>query len=322
MKGLMNRALSLLLLGAALVCVSGCAQPAVPILSFDGPAAGPRIAVIVANDNPLYLQPVDGFLKGAGARAQVYSLQGKPDPRSVRQAITEFSPDLIFALGARASQFGRTRFASVPMVFAVVVNHQRIESLEHSQVMGIDFQVPPALEFVRYRMVMPKLQTVVAFYSPEVPKSSLEKTIQALKLVGITLRAVAVRSPLDLESKYQSATKDVDAVWYMSDPLLVNRSTFDFLKSRTATDKIALLAPFSEQLTEAGALMSVSVDFKSLGPQAAHIAKRVLFQNTSTATIGVEAPIGGKFTVNLATAKSLGLEIPKTALPIVNRFVK
>jgi ABC-type uncharacterized transport system substrate-binding protein len=72
---------------------------------------------------------------------------------------------------------------------------------------------------------------------------------------------------------------------------------------------------------EAGGLISYGTDFPHLYRRAAHYVDRIL-KGTKPANLPVEQPTRFELTVNLKTAKQIGVTIPQRVLLKADRVIK
>jgi putative ABC transport system substrate-binding protein len=86
---------------------------------------------------------------------------------------------------------------------------------------------------------------------------------------------------------------------------------FSFLLVFTLEHKIALFG-FSDSFTQAGALVSVAPDYQEIGRRAARMAAEGALKPGAPLPAAMTSP--GALTVNLKTAKQLGLDIPQSVL--------
>jgi putative ABC transport system substrate-binding protein len=89
---------------------------------------------------------------------------------------------------------------------------------------------------------------------------------------------------------------------------------FNYLLVTTLERKIALFG-FLDSFTQAGALASISPDYAEIGRRAGRLAQDI-FSKPEAARLPVPAPQAGPgaLTVNLKTARQLGLDVPQSAL--------
>ncbi len=308
-------------LALALV-VSACARPVVP--QVIRPAAGdgqPRIVVVKSDTNRAFDAAIKGFASQTAGALSVYTLDPEADAEAVARAIRASSPGLVFTLGSRATLFARERLAPVPVLFAMVVNHGRLGLAGSPNVMGIALETPPAIEMAQFKMVLPGLRRVLAFYAPKESGHFVQKGREELAAMGIELVAAPVEDAEDVKEALATHGGAVDAVWLLNDPVVMNQEVFAFLREETLRLRRPFLASLSNRFAHAGALMAVSVDFTSLGAQAAVLARMLFEQGRTPAAIGVRPPIGATLTVNLGVAARIGLTVPPEVLPFINEVI-
>jgi len=91
----------------------------------------------------------------------------------------------------------------------------------------------------------------------------------------------------------------------LPDPVVISRDNFRYLSQRCSNDNVAFLA-FSENFVRAGALLSISPDYTTMGSQAAVLLERMIEDGEQSPP--VQAPIGSSLVVNERVARDLGLE--------------
>ena len=138
-----------------------------------------------------------------------------------------------------------------------------------------------------------------------------------LKMLGIELKLVAVDSMGDLQSCAE------DALGWMR---LSMTQLWDVKKRLSSSKRPAssCRSPhciLSEQFAEQGALMTVSVEPKALGAQAASIARQILVDKVSPKDIGIRAPMAGQLTLNLDAAQKIQLSIAPEIMLNINRVI-
>lgn len=273
-------------------------------------AGTPNIVVVWSTANSLYQEPTRVFAEQLATDAKVWKVELGGPRRALKHAIEAKSPQLMVALGTQAALFAREEFPSVPTLFAMVVDYQRHPLLRGPNVMGIALEVPTHHEFTQFKIVIPGMDQVLAFYTEQTSQELLRTSRDALEELGIELVAYPVDTPGDIPDEFAGAAAEMDAVWLLNDPSIMTSDTFSYLRDATHRSQLPFLCSLSRQFTEHGALMSVSVNFGSLGFQAASMARSFLLEHTAPGTLGIQPPIGTEFVVNLATSEAIGLDIP------------
>src|SRR5215475_7295617 len=136
---------------------------------------------------------------------------------------------------------------------------------------------------------------------------------------GLTLHRIAVREPLtldDLASEFRTAR--VDAVLAVANPAL------DDVRTRIVEIINAQRLPSVFTLTywaEAGGLMSYSADLYAVQRRAATFVAKIL-KGANPATRPIEQPTKLELTINLRTARTLGIAVPPLLLQRADRVIE
>ena len=140
---------------------------------------------------------------------------------------------------------------------------------------------------------------------------------QAMKAAdnwGISLIPEAVYSSKDLPDATRVLLPKIDLLWLIPDSTVVTPESLDFIFLTSLENKLPVVA-FSEDLARAGAVMSLSPDPWTVGEQAGRLAQKVI-----KGKIPVNIPHSHsekiKVSINMSTAKKIGLRINRQALNI------
>jgi putative ABC transport system substrate-binding protein len=310
-----------ILLIIALSLTVGCiaAQPLVPKVTAPNPDA-PVVVVLLSSNNRLYDGPVAAFENQVKDSATVYeTVVG--DQRGLGDSLRDLHPAMVFALGTQAALYARANLPETPLLFAMVVNHRRLKELQAPEVLGIALEVPPLSEFTQFKLALPTMSRILAIYNPDHSSDVIAGATEAARTLGMTLIAAPAHDKDELQAQYKRYSGQFDTVWVLNDPVVMNSKAFAFLREAAMRDHVALVSSLSEQFARAGALMSVSVDFNSLGFQASAMALSLLDGKQKPAEIGVQPPIGARLVLNMVTAQKVGLQIPEEVLPFISEVI-
>ena len=112
----------------------------------------------------------------------------------------------------------------------------------------------------------------------------------------------------------------VDAIWLLPDPQVITPDNFYYITNLAQRMRLPVLAS-SERLVQAGALLSVSPDRKSVGQQAAKLALEML--NDSSAFGGQTfLPDLPRVTLNTTVQRKINWEIAPMAMSFVTQTVE
>ncbi len=308
------RAILIIALSFTVGCIA--AQPLTPKVTAPAPGA-PTVVVLLSSKNRLYDGPVAAFENQIKETATVYeTVVG--DQRGLADALRDLHPSLVLAFGTQAALFARQNLPETPLLFAMVVNHRRLKELQAPEVMGIALEVPPLSEFTQFKLALPTMGRILAVYDPDHSSDVIADATESARTLGMMLVAAPAHDKDELESQYKRYSGQFDAVWLLNDPVVMNPKAFAFLRDATTRDHVALVSSLSDQFARAGAMMSVSVDFNSLGFQASAMALSLLDGKQTPTAIGIQPPIGARLVLNMVTAQKLGLQVPEEVLPFIS----
>lgn len=163
------------------------------------------------------------------------------------------------------------------------------------------------------KSIVPGLTRVAVFWNPPNPAygpilKQLDAAAQALRL---ELQRLEVRVPGDFEGAFEAATKQrAGALIAPGDPLVANRPKVvaDLaLKFRLPTMMDI------KQFVEAGGLLSLGLDLVDSYRRAANHVDKIL-KGAKPAELPMEQPTKFELSINLKTARVLGLTIPQPIL--------
>ena len=232
--------------------------------------------------------------------------------------------DVIVTHGGRwarlADRTARQANKTIPIVFAVdpdPVGRGIVASLAHpgGNITGLSDShselVAKRLELLKE--VVPAARRIAVVWNPANSISAPQlKTLQAVApRVGVTIVPVAFTGPNDLERAFAAIRGGrVDAINALGFSQIVRyrRQIAAFARDNRLA-AISTMVPFAK----AGGLMTYGVRFHDLYRRAATFVDKIL-KGTKPADLPVEQPTRFYLTVNLKTAKALGITFPPSIL--------
>jgi putative ABC transport system substrate-binding protein len=135
----------------------------------------------------------------------------------------------------------------------------------------------------------------------------------------VTVLPVEFRSAGELDATFAAlAQQPPEALVVMSDAALYDlREPISALALRHRLPTIAYIPEF----TDVGALMSYGPPRRAMYRRAAYYVKKIL-SGTKPADLPVEQPTEVELSINLRTAKALGIAIPDTVLARADRVIE
>ena len=283
------------------------------------PAAPPsRVLVVTSDDLPQYRQPVEAFVAAYAGDARVIDIgHSKEAGRDrIERAVAEGPVDAIFAVGAQAAWLSRKVLPEVPLAFAMVIDWQRYGLGDNAS--GISVELPVDALLTRFKLLLPNLRRLGMIYSDQASSNTIADAGAAAADLGIELVREAVSDAEDVPGAYRRIRSEIDALWMIPDPVVVTHDNFRYLANRSVHDDVPFLA-FSENFVRAGALLSVSPDYATMGSQAAALIDRIVA--TKPGPLSVQAPIGSSLVINAETARALGIDVDLKMLSLADKVI-
>jgi len=263
-----------------------------------------------------------GYVEDRNLGVERYSGEGRPERYAeLARDVVNTRPDLILAVGARLSLDFKMATTTVPIVTMIVdpVALGLVTSIARpgGNITGV--AIAAGLEIIGKRMgllveALPKLSTVGYLASRtfwEDPRGAA--TREAAKRAGVAL------SPAMLdaynEAEYQRVFKSMeqdraDALMLSDEPEhLTYRTTIVELAAKGRIPAIYTNRDF----VEAGGLMAYSPDLTDIFRRAADVIDTIL-RGANPGDIPFYQPAKFELSINLKTAKMLGLEMPAMLL--------
>jgi putative ABC transport system substrate-binding protein len=272
-----------------------------------------RVLVLKSANVTQYDVPVESFTSLVNGQVRTMTLGDNEEV--LQQEIISYAPSLVFTLGTKAALFARERLRDQPVLFSMVVNYARLGLGTQENFFGVSLELPALAEFSQFKMVVPTIKRVAVFYEPKVSEAIVTSARTELSSIGVELVAMPISEPKGLPAAY-AKVRGVDAIWLLSDQVVINQESFSFLRDSAQRDRILLLASVSEKLAQAGAAIAVASDLTSVGGQAAAMANQ-FFESGQMPELRVQAPIGARIFVNMTVIQALQLTIAPDVFPLI-----
>jgi putative ABC transport system substrate-binding protein len=270
-----------------------------------------------------------GYQEGQDLTFMVEDAQGDVASLGNRAArLVEAKPDLMFTITTAPTIAAKQATTTLPIVFAVVADplgSGLIASYASSQnnVTGISNYAGPLsgkrLEILQE--IVPGIKRALVLVAPQesVATVSFQFLAEAAPKLGIELLRHDVRSREEIEQALQAVPKGaVDAIYFVPSTLV---GTHIALLIHKAKEDRVPLAVTEHPMVEQGALVSYGADMRLLGVQAAKLVAKIL-KGAKPSEIPIQTPDQLLLTINLTTAKAIGLDIPRDILERTDRIVE
>jgi putative tryptophan/tyrosine transport system substrate-binding protein len=171
------------------------------------------------------------------------------------------------------------------------------------------------------REVLPKVSRVSVLWNPAFPGKDLElkETQNAAIALGIQIQSLEIRSSMDIDGAFETATKArSEALVTLPDHLTNSYGTriTELAAMRRLPTMFSQKAP-----VDAGGLLCYGPSYADLFRRAATYVDKIL-KGTKPADLPIEQPIKFELVINLKTAKALGLDVPPSLLARADEVVE
>ncbi|MCJ9705918.1 ABC transporter substrate-binding protein [Bradyrhizobium sp. SHOUNA76] len=253
---------------------------------------------------------------GGGDRARIAQLADE---------LIALKPDILLAIGTPSVEELRRRTTTIPIVFAVVtdpVSQGFVENLAHpgGNVTGFtDYDGPLAGKWLEMlTQVAPPVRRVFVVYNPE--------TAPFAPLMLRTVEDAAQTPHVAVEPAPVNDAGSIAALATRKDGGFLVLPDFFTMANRAqllaTIGEARLPAVFwSRTFVEEGGLMSYSTDSAEQLRRAASYIDRIL-RGALAADLPVQNPTRFELTINLKTAKALGVTLPAGLLAIANDVIE
>ena len=259
-----------------------------------------------------------GYIEGKNVIFERFAAEGRLErlPEAADRMISD-KVDLLVACGYPAALTAMQRAPSIPVLVMNAgdpVETGMVESLAHpgGHVTGVS-EVASDLSAKRLQLLkeaVPSLHTVALLWNQNDLAMQMRCTAAQAeaKKLGIVTQLLGVRAPNDFADAFSEMDRHPpDAILLVADLLTVinHKAVFDYAAAHHLPDMEEL-----DFLAHIGGLMAYSADQNEVFDRLAALSDRIL-HGAKPADLPLELPTRFHFSVNLKTARSLGLTVPE-----------
>ena len=236
--------------------------------------------------------------------------------------------DVIVTAGTPAALAVKEKTKTVPLVVVAAgdpVGTGLVQNLARPEgnLTGLS-SIAPDLEGKRLQLlreVVPTLSRVAMFFNSLNPfhVASVRQAGAAAQTLGLKLQPLDIRSADDFDSAFAAIRKErPDALFILADRVFLhNRQR---IMDLAAEQRLPSINAY-EELVEAGGLLSYGPSYEDMHKRAATYVDKIL-KGAKPGSLPIEQPTKFTFTINLKTAKALGVTIPSQLLGLADRLVE
>ena len=301
------------------------------------PAKVPRIGFLgsvpeaEANRTEPFMQGLRerGWIENQNIAIEYRWSEGKTDRLSELVAdLVRLKVDVIVAPSSTYVVPARRATSTIPIVFAAhadPVGMGHVASLRRpgGNITGVTMlltdMAPKELELLKE--LLPRIQRVGVLWNPSTPShpAALKATEIAAQVLKLQLRMAGAGNVDELEGAFLTLSKDrVGGVLVLASPLTFSERA----KIAELVQKNRLPTVFAvKENVEAGGLASYGADIGAMFRLAAVYVDKIL-RGAKPGDLPVEQPTRFELVINLKTAKTLGITIPKTVLLRADKVIE
>ena len=232
--------------------------------------------------------------------------------------LVRLGPDVIFSFGGEQAPIVKRATASIPIV--VVVSNDPVASglvaslaRPGGNITGVtyvhDALAGKSVELLK--QASPSVSRVAILWNPNHTDPEYRETQRAADALGIHLQSLEVRALSDFEGAFRNAIRERPDALVVAGSRLMNlhrQQIADFV-----TKNRLILVGTPRWLSEIGALLTYGPNTVELHRRAAGYVDKIL-KGARPADLPMQQPATFELTINLKTAKALGLTIPPSLL--------
>ena len=276
------------------------------------------IAILRSSDIPAYHEAVAG-LKATGPIGAIYTeydVQGDLDlGKKLARKLRASNTSLVVAVGLKAALAAKSEIADTPIVYMMILDPLK-NQLTAANMTGTLLEVPLDRQLKIMRTFLPILQRLGTLYDPAKTSFRLKEAMRQAASSDFQLKGLPVESEKEVPSQLRTLLGEVEALWLMPDSTVLTNESIRFILESSLARQIPVIG-FSPEFTRLGALLSMSVNYGDVGRETGLLAKRLL--NGERLMPLNPVPIERlKITVNLKTAKFLGITISKELMSLID----
>jgi putative ABC transport system substrate-binding protein len=239
--------------------------------------------------------------------------------------------DIIVALNSLSGLAAKQATSTIPIVVPVMgdpVEDGLVASLARpgGNVTGLTFLGPQLVpkRLALLKEALPSASRVAVLWHPRAygertMDDMVADTETAGKTLGLQLQFVAVQGPNELDRAFSTiGAARVNAVMVFPSPMLFNERTRIVDLARKL--RLPLISQ-GKEFVELGGLMSYGADITDFIRRGATSVDKIL-KGASPAELPVEQPTKFGLSINLKTAKEIGIDIPATLLARADQVIE
>jgi putative tryptophan/tyrosine transport system substrate-binding protein len=270
-----------------------------------------EIAILKSSSISAYDQAITGFKSTApsGAIYSEYDAQGDLEQgRKLAKKIRGSEASLVVAVGLKAALAAKLEIVDIPIVYMMILDPSK-HNLTAPNMTGTLLEIPAERQFKILRTFLPNMHRLGMLSNTGINQAKLKDMITQAAAQSFQLQEFPVENVKGVPQQLRSLLASTDALLLVPDSTVLTNESVGFILETSLAKRVPVIG-FSPEFTRLGALLSLSVSYGEVGRETGVLAKRILEgdRKLPAKPIPIERV---KITVNLKTARFLGIEFPK-----------
>jgi putative ABC transport system substrate-binding protein len=288
------------------------------VLTLSGSGAGAHagtleVAIVTSRDIAPYRAAYEGFLEvldEASIRYRTVEYRTEKDRRKSEQVVAKIRnrrPDLILTIGSAATEAVAGEIRDIPIIYSLVLDEGGNMLDLGRNVTGASMDIPVRVQFEKIHEALPDARRFGVLYNPGRTGKVVEEARAVAAELGLELVPVAVESEADVVDRVAELDGKIDVLWSVADPTVFTPQSVRYILLNTLRNRIPFIG-LSPSYVRAGALLSLSCDYRDVGRQAGEQAVQVLGGSTPE-QVPMTYPRTVSTYLNLNTEKTLNVKV-------------
>jgi putative ABC transport system substrate-binding protein len=270
-----------------------------------------EIVILKSSDIAAYNQAIAGFKTAVpNSKFIEYDLQGDLEKgRKLARKIRASDPALVLAVGLKAAKAAQLEIIDIPIIYSMVLDPAKY-GLSTPNMTGVLLDVPLERQLTAIKTLLPQVKHIGTLYDPTKTASAVDEAQRLLRHANnAELYATPVSSEKEVPAALSRLLSSIGALWLLPDSTVLTDESLRFILNSALEAHVPVIG-FSREFAKTGALLCLSVNYQDIGRQAGQLARKVL-DGRVTLPLKPLHPDRIEMTLNLKTAKYLGIEIPR-----------
>jgi len=271
-----------------------------------------------------------GYVEGRNLVLEVRSADNRPERLpALATELVQLNVDVIVTKGDGEVRAAKQATSTIPIVMdpsgdPVAAGYVASLARPGGNVTGLSF-VSPDLSAKMLQVLkeaVPNIVRIAILWNAKNPVKVLDfnRTQRAAQTLGLTVRSIEVRSPLEMEAAFTAISRaHADALLTLVDDIF-GPAMFVRIAALAVKQRLPSILG-EEQYATAGGLIAYGPSMRDLEPRAAAYIDKIL-KGAKPADLPVEQPTKFHLVINLKTANAIGLTIPPSLLQRADQVIE